>query len=118
MSARPSTGPPSTCSGARYFAVPSIAWSVVRSAPSAAFAMPKSVTRTRPSEDSRTLAGLMSRWTIPARWAASSAAATWSAMTTASSTSSGARTSIRCRSVVPATSSMTMASVPSPLHVS
>ena len=35
----------------------------------AALAMPKSATSTRPSSASRMLAGLTSRWTMPAAWA-------------------------------------------------
>jgi hypothetical protein len=40
-------------------------------------AMPKSVTLTRPSASTTTLCGLMSRWTIPFRWAKPSAARIW-----------------------------------------
>ena len=49
MSVRASTGSPRTCSGARYFAVPTIRPGWVRSASASALAMPKSATLTRPS---------------------------------------------------------------------
>ena len=42
-------------------------------------AMPKSATFTRPSLSTSTLWGLMSRWTMPLRWAYRSAASTWRA---------------------------------------
>ena len=46
--------------------------------------MPKSVTSTRPSSESRMFAGFTSRCTMPARWAQSSAAATSAPMWTTS----------------------------------
>ena len=97
MSVRGSTAFPSTCSGATYLAVPTMRPGWVRSAPSAALAMPKSATFTRPSPASSTLAGLMSRWTRPARWAASSASATWAARPAACHGSIGAGSSMRSR---------------------
>ena len=67
--------PTATCSGDRYFAVPIITLSLVRSSPpSRPLAMPKSVSSTRPSGVTRMLPGFTSRCTKPARWAASSAA--------------------------------------------
>jgi hypothetical protein len=41
---------------------------MVEEASATARAMPKSITFTSPLGMSMTLAGLMSRWTIPARW--------------------------------------------------
>ena len=58
--------------------------------PSAARAMPKSVTLTRRSGVTRRLAGLTSRCTIPAAWAAPSASAAWAEQVRATSGSSGA----------------------------
>ncbi len=69
-SERGSTGAPLACSGERYCAVPSTAWDWVSAAcvSSTARAIPKSMTLTLPSGVTLTLAGLMSRCTIPARW--------------------------------------------------
>jgi hypothetical protein len=99
-------------------AVPSSTLSLVTSADSMALAMPKSVTRTRPSSDSSTFAGLTSRWMSRASWAADRASATWPAMATASVISSRPLLSSRPRRVEPRTSSMTMASSPSSVQVS
>ena len=118
MSVRASTGLPSTCSGATYLAVPTMRPGWVRSAPSAALAMPKSATFTRPSPARSTLAGLMSRCTRPARWAASSASATCAASPAACHGSIGVGSSMRWRSVCPGTSSITIASVPASEQVS
>ena len=63
-SERSSTARPCACSGDRYCAVPMTEpVSVMSEVP--ARAMPKSVTRTRPSWSIRTLWGLMSRCTTP-----------------------------------------------------
>ena len=70
MSARLSTVSPRACSGERYWAVPMTAavWVMVAEVSATARAMPKSITLTYPSRVSMTLAGLMSRWTMPAAW--------------------------------------------------
>ena len=117
-SVRPSTGSPFTCSGARYLTVPSIVPAWVLSGSSRILAMPKSVTSTRSSAQRRMFAGLMSRWTRPARCAAASASATSAPMCTTSRGSSTTRPSSWSRSVVPRTSSMTIASAPSSWEVS
>ena len=69
MSERASTVSPRACSGERYCAVPMTAavWVMVELVSATARAMPKSITLTMPVEVSMTLAGLMSRWTMPAR---------------------------------------------------
>ena len=61
---------PRACSGDRYCAVPTTAavWVIVDEASATARAMPKSITFTSPDGVSMTFAGLMSRWTMPARW--------------------------------------------------
>ena len=66
-SERSSTDCPCACSGERYCAVPMTAevWVIVALASAMARAMPKSMTLTSPSAPIMTLAGLMSRWTIP-----------------------------------------------------
>jgi hypothetical protein len=46
----------------------------------ATLAMPKSVTTALPSSSIRMLAGLISRWTTPERWAYVSADPTWQRM--------------------------------------
>ncbi len=88
-SARTSTAPPASCSGAMYAGVPIAAPVAVRrrsrvtvgdgdgdSTASAAHAMPKSVTSTRAARSAvtstSTLSGLKSRWTMPAACAAAS----------------------------------------------
>ena len=50
----------------------------VRSSSSTALARPKSVTQTTPWTSSSRFDGLMSRWSMPCRWAYSRASATWS----------------------------------------
>src|SRR5665647_2628885 len=74
-SERVSTCSPRACSGDRYCAVPMTAWVwvMVPAASAMARAMPKSITLTAPVGVSMTLAGLMSRCTIPAWWEYSSA---------------------------------------------
>ena len=69
-SLRESTVSPRACSGERYCAVPITAavWVIAEDASAMARAMPKSITFTSPDGVSITLAGLMSRWTMPARW--------------------------------------------------
>jgi len=114
---RASTAVPETCSGARYFAVPSMVPSVVWSA-SVSLAIPKSATITRSSSQRRMLAGLMSRCTRPARWAVAKASATRAPMVTASGAGSVPLSSRCVRRDTPRTSSMTMASSPSLLWVS
>jgi hypothetical protein len=70
MSLRASTCSPRACSGERYCAVPTTAavWVIVDEESATARAMPKSITFTSPEGVSITLAGLMSRCTMPARW--------------------------------------------------
>lgn len=53
--------------------------------------MPKSVSAGRPYSVRRTLAGLMSRWTMPARCAVSTAPATWMPMRRTSATGNRSR---------------------------
>ncbi len=69
MSERASTVSPRACSGDRYCAVPITAavWVMVAEVSATARAMPKSITLIRPELVSITLAGLMSRCTMPAR---------------------------------------------------
>ena len=43
-------------------------WVIVAAVSAMARAMPKSITLTWPRSVSMTLAGLMSRWTMPVRW--------------------------------------------------
>ena len=70
MSLRASTVSPRACSGERYWAVPITAavWVMVADVSATARAMPKSITLTSPVGVSITLAGLMSRCTMPALW--------------------------------------------------
>ena len=113
MSARPSSLRPRTCSGERYLAVPIITLSLVRSSsPSRPLAMPKSVSRTRPSGVTRMLPGFTSRWTNPAWCAASSAAATHVPMWIVSSGLSRVCTSSSWRRLLPSTSCITTACRP------
>ncbi len=69
-SLRASTVSPRACSGERYCAVPMTAWVwvIVADESDIARAMPKSITFTAPLSVSITLAGLMSRCTMSARW--------------------------------------------------
>ncbi len=69
-SERWSTALPSACSGERYCGVPMTmpVWVIVLAAPVSARAMPKSITLTAPPVVMITLAGLMSRCTMPCRW--------------------------------------------------
>ena len=68
MSLRGVTWPVCACSGAMYSGVPSTE-PVAVFTPPADLAMPKSISLILPSFVSMTLAGLMSRWTMPRRWA-------------------------------------------------
>ena len=67
---RSSTACPWACSGERYWAVPTTDWVcvIVALASARARAMPKSITLMVPSAPIMTLAGLMSRCTMPLRW--------------------------------------------------
>ena len=89
--------------------MPSTAWDCVSAAwvSSTARAMPKSMTFTLPSGVTFTLAGLMSRCTIPARWLKDSASTIPSMYSTASE---GATPGpwISSRRVSPGTYSITM----------
>jgi hypothetical protein len=65
-SVRESTGSPRACSGAMYanlpFSIPAVLARLL------ALAMPKSVSFTAPSKETRTLCGVTSRWTRPSDW--------------------------------------------------
>ena len=83
-------------------------WVIVDDASAIARAIPKSITLTSPTGVSITLAGLMSRCTMPIRWLYSSAVSTPVMMSRAASTSRwwpSARTSRRVR---PSMCSITM----------
>ena len=88
-------------------------WVIAEDESAAARAMPKSMTLTSPAGVSMTLAGLMSRWTMPAA-CETSRAAQMSAVTSRArwgiSRPSSCRTSRRVR---PPTRSMTMYGTPS-----
>ena len=77
-SARPSSGLPRTCSGERYFAVPIMMLSLVRSSPleTSALAIPKSASKQRASFVIKIFPGLTSRCTKFCLCASSRAAAT------------------------------------------
>ncbi len=77
---------------------------VISEAP--ARAMPKSVTRARPSASTITLPGLRSRWTIPRSWAKRAPARIWRVISTASPTERPR--SIRSFSEAPSTNSIAM----------
>ena len=117
-SERASTGFPSSCSGDMYCSVPSRLPSAVSAARvgapegsssaapgSRSRASPKSSSFT-PADESITLPGFRSRWTMPCRWAASSASATSPAIRSASSAGS-APCSRRPARVSPSRHSMT-----------
>ena len=78
----------------------------------AARAMPKSITLTSPAGVSMTLAGLMSRWTIPAACATDSAAQTSATISRARCGSSRPSDCTTSRSVRPRTCSMTIQGTP------
>ena len=109
-SERESTVSPRACSGDRYCAVPMTACVCVMVAAESAIAraMPKSMTLTAPAGVSMTLAGLMSRWTIPAWWEYSSADSTPAVISRASSIGTAAPSRRMSRTVWPSTYSMTM----------
>ena len=100
-------GLPSACSGERYCGVPITAPVRVMPTPSAARAIPKSVTFTLPCGVTIRLAGLTSRCTIPARWAAPSASPTWASRSRTAAGSRSRPPPIRFESGSPSTSSMT-----------
>ena len=75
---------------------------------SIARAMPKSITFTAPVEVSMMLPGLMSRWTIPARWEYSRASSTPVTISTASEIGTASPSPSSSRTVCPSTYSMTM----------
>ena len=98
---------PRACSGERYWAVPITVPVWVMPTPSAARAMPKSVTLTWPSGVTIRLAGFTSRCTIPATWAAASASPVC-AIRSRTASGSRSRPAISSReSGCPSTSSMT-----------
>ena len=70
--------------------------------------MPKSITLTAPALVNMTLAGLMSRCTMPCRWEKSSAAQTSATISMARLSGSGPSRFSRSRSVSPSTYSITM----------
>ena len=75
---------------------------------SSARAMPKSMTFTAPVLVTMMLAGLMSRWMMPASWLACSARVTGSSSFAARSGLSGPSLRTMSRRFMPWTSSMTM----------
>ena len=75
---------------------------------SKARAMPKSITLMSPSGVSMTLAGLMSRWTMPLRWLYSSGPSTPAVTSRASRIVRLPWVEMTSRSVCPSTYSMTM----------
>ena len=83
MSLRPSSGSPRNCSGDIYGVVPANTMdSAVSVAPAGGvseIATPKSTTFTLPVVEIMMLPGLISRCTMPRRWASSSAAVIWQA---------------------------------------
>jgi hypothetical protein len=109
-SERESTASPRACSGERYCAVPITAWVwvIVPAESAIARAIPKSITFTAPVGVSMTLAGLMSRCTMPARWEYSRADSTPAVISTASSIGTAAPSRRMSRTVWPSTYSITM----------
>ena len=108
MSERPSISrSPAACSGLMNCGVPIATPTPVSVAPvepDTAFAIPKSVTITRPRvPSSSTLSGLMSRWMIERLWAAESASAVSFMIRRASSGGSLPRRLIRAPSDSPST---------------
>ncbi len=83
-------------------------WVIVPAESAIARAMPKSITLTAPVGVSMTLAGLMSRCTMPARWEYSRADSTPAVISTASSIGTAAPSRRMSRTVWPSTYSMTM----------
>ncbi len=71
-------------------------------------AIPKSVTRTRPSVSISTLWGLMSRCTMPRLWAKRAARRIWSVMSAEASGGAGPRSRMMSFSVRPSTNSIAM----------
>ena len=110
MSERASTSWPRACSGERYWAVPITDWVAVIAlvASAIARAIPKSMTFTVPSSVIMMLPGLMSRWTMPARWEYSSALSSAAMISPARWASIGCSGSMKARRVLPSTYSMTM----------
>ena len=110
MSLRPSAGLPRACSGERYWAVPMTAevCVIAEVESSSARAIPKSITFTWPVLVIMMLAGLMSRWTMPASWLAVSARQAGSRMRAASAGRIGPSACRISRRVRPKTRSMTM----------
>ena len=106
---RASTVSPRACSGEKYEAVPRIdvVCATVAEVSVMARAMPKSMTLTWPLCVTMTLAGLMSRWTTPARCEYSSAVRMPSVMRTASSGAT-APSAMMSESGRPSTYSITM----------
>ena len=69
--------------------MPTVAPVIVRPFASTTFAIPKSVTIVCPSLSTMMLAGLMSRWMMPRRWAYPSASPTWCRIARTSGTGNG-----------------------------
>ena len=116
MSERASTGFPRACSGERYWAVPITAevcvWTEEES--STARAMPKSITFTSPVLVTMMLAGLMSRWIMPASWLACRARATGISSDAARFGGSGPSSRTMSRRFRPLTRSITMKGTSTP----
>ncbi len=83
-------------------------WVIVAAVSASARAMPKSITLTPPASVTMTLAGLMSRWTMPFSWLYSSASRIAAVIRAASSAGSTPDSSRSSRNVRPWTYSMTM----------
>lgn len=96
--------------GERYWGVPMTmpVWVIVDCAPCNARAMPKSITLTAPELVMITLAGLMSRCTMPCWCEYASASSTPETMISACSGGGGSALISRSRMVRPSTSSITM----------
>jgi hypothetical protein len=110
-SLRKSTFSPRACSGLMYSGVPTTTPNAV--APSvasrfASFAMPKSISRTRPRSSIMMLGVFRSRWMIPASWMASSPSAIWMAIWKASPAGSAPRRSSTWRRSTPLMNSIAM----------
>ena len=116
MSERLSTDLPRACSGERYCAVPITAEVCVctEEESSTARAMPKSMTLTSPVLVTMMLAGLMSRWIMPASWLACSALATGPSRAAARWGARGPSSRMMSRRLRPVSRSITMKGTSTP----
>ncbi len=89
-------------------------WVIVAEASATARAMPKSITLTSPFGVNMTLAGLMSRWMMPARWLYSSASSTSAVISSARSGRIRRPSRSTSRRVRPSTYSITMYGIEMP----